>query len=134
MHGACLLGHACLQLQEVQRPTVLAGDIGRLTNLVHHISPLTGLHASVLVREALLTCTCDDTWADRQPPSTAYQQHPSKAVLQQQLGPAQQPREQQEMQQAASASVPVIVSIAEWYMTTVVRDLRGLNVSISRAR
>lgn len=134
MHGARHFGHVCLQMQEVQRPTVLAGDIGRLTNLVHQISPLTGLHASVLVREALLTCTCNDTWADRQPPSTAYQQQPSKAVLQQQLGPAQQPRKQQAVQQAASASVPVIVSIAEWYMMTVVRNLRGLSVSISRAR
>lgn len=133
-HEHYLLRHACLQTQEVQRPTVLAGHIRRLTNLVHQIGPLTGLHASVLVREALLTCTCDDTWADSQPPSTWAGQQPSKAVLQQQLGPPQQPREQQEAQQAASASVPVIVSIAEWYMTTVIKDLRGLSVSISRAR
>ena len=121
-------------MQEVQRPTVLAGDIWRLTALVHQVAPLTGLHASVLVREALLTCTCDDTWAARQVASTAYQQQPSKSVLQQQLAPVQQQREQQEVHQTASASVPVIASIAEWYMRTVVRDQRNLSVSISRAR
>lgn len=39
-------------------------------------------------------------------------------------------------QQAAAAapSVPLIVSIAEWYMATAIKDNRGLKVSISRAR
>ena len=129
-----LIHHLCVQAQEVQRPTVLAADIRRLITLVHQIAPLTGLHASVLVREALLTCACDDTWANRQTTSKAYQQQPSKAVLQQQLAPPQLQNEQQEAQQSASASVPVIASIAEWYMTTVVRDQRNLGVSVSRAR
>lgn len=120
--------------QEIQRPTVLAGDVGRLITLVHHIAPLTGLHAAVLVREALLTCTCDDTWADKQPPGTAYQQQPSKAVLQQQLASPQLQSEQHEAQQSATASVPVMASIAEWYMATVVKDQRNLGMSVSSAR
>ena len=134
-HCCHLFHHLCLQVQEVRRPTVLAADIQWLITLVHQIAPFTGLHASVLVREALLTSTCDDTWADRQTASTAYQQQPSKAVLQQQLAPPPQlQNEQQQAQQSASASVPVIASIAEWYMTTVVKDQRNLGVSVSRAR
>ena len=131
----CHLFHQlCLQLQEVQRPTVLLADIKRLVTLVHQLAACTGLHAPVLVREALLTCTCDDTWADSQAASTAYQQQPSKAVLQQQLAAPQLQNEQQQVQQSGSASVPVIASIAEWYMTTVVKDQRSLGVSVSRAR
>ena len=102
---------------------------------MHHLAPLTGLHAAVLVREALLTCTCDDTWADKpQPPGTAYQQQPSKTVLQQQLAPPQLQNEQPEALQSATASVPVMASIAEWYMATVVKDQRNLGMSVSRAR
>ena len=39
-------------------------------------------------------------------------------------------------QQAAASvpAVPLIVSIAEWYMATAIKDTRSLKVSISRAR
>ena len=117
----------CTVMQEIQRPTVLAGEVQRLVSLVHHVAPLMGLHASVLVQEALLSCACCA---------------PAPCSLQSSLQAANRPDSQQgsrsdkpqEGQQQAAPPLSVMSSIAEWYMTTVVRDHRNLGVSISKAR
>ena len=83
---------------------MLAGQVQRLVGLLHRVAAVMGLPASVLVREALLSC-----------------------VL---LPDAQHPGGSQE----AATPLPVMWSIAEWYMTTVVKDHRNIGVSISKAR
>ena len=122
-----------MQVQEIQRPTVLAGNMRQLLSLVHQIAPLTGLQPSVLLREALLSCSCSGIPAQNQQAGREeqqQQQQPIKTSLQQQLASGQQQNKPQE----ATASVPVIASVVEWYMSTVVKDLRSLGVSVSRAR
>ena len=127
----CFVCQCPMQMQEVQRPTVLASNMQQLLSLVHQIAPLTGLQASVLLCEALLTCTCSSTPAQTQQSGREEQQQQlHKASLQQQFASGQQQNKPPE----ATASVPVIASVVEWYMSTVVKDLRNLGVSVSRAR
>ncbi len=121
-------------MQEIQRPTVLAGEVKRLISLVHCIAPLMGLHASVLVREALVSCACTALGSDR---AQAFQQDAlgsSRPQNQQGSRADKQQDMKQEGQHQAAPPVPVVSSIAEWYMTTVVRDHRNIGVSISKAR
>lgn len=121
-------------MQEIQRPTVLAGEVKRLISLVHYIAPLMGLHASVLVQEALVSCACTAPGSDR---AQAFQQDalgPSRPQSQQGSRADKQQDMKPEGQHQAAPPVPVVSSIAEWYMTTVVRDHRNIGVSISKAR
>ena len=121
-------------MQEIQRPTVLAGEVKSLISLVHCIAPLMGLHASVLVREALVSCACTVPGSDR---PHAFQQDalgPSSSQSQQGSRADKQQDMKQEGQNQAAPPVPVVSSIAEWYMTNVVRDHRNIGVSISKAR
>ena len=120
----------CIVMQEIQRPTVLAGEVRRLVSLVHHIAPLMGLHASVLVREALLSCACSA------PAPCSAQCSPQNAQVASRPDSQQGSRSDkpQEGQQQATNPLSVMPSIAEWYMTTVVKDHRNLGVSISKAR
>ena len=121
-------------MQEIQRPTVLAGEVKRLISLVHCIAPLMGLHASVLVREALVNCACTAPGIDR---AQAFQQDalgPSRPQSQQGSRADKQQDVKQEGQHQAAPPVPVVSSIAEWYMTAVVRDHRNIGISISKAR
>ena len=121
-------------MQEIQRPTVLAGEVKRLISLVHCIAPLMRLHASILVREALASCACTAPGSDR---AQAFQQDalgPSRPQSQQGSRADKQQDLKQEGQHQAVPPVPVMSSIAEWYMTTVVRDHRNIGVSISKAR
>ncbi|KAL0028311.1 hypothetical protein WJX79_009350 [Trebouxia sp. C0005] len=120
--------------KEIQRPTVLAGEVKRLISLVHYIAPLMGLHASVLVQEALVSCACTAPGSDR---AQAFQQDalgPSRPQSQQGSRADKQQDMKPEGQHQAAPPVPVVSSIAEWYMTTVVRDHRNIGVSISKAR
>lgn len=117
-------------MQEIQRPTILAGEIQRLVSLVHHIAPLMGLHASVLVREALLSCASCAPASCSVQPSLQNAQAASRPESQQ----GSRSDKPQEGQQQAAPPLSVMSSIAEWYMTTVVRDHRNLGVSISKAR
>jgi len=113
---------------------MLAGEVKRLISLVHCIAPLMGLHASVLVREVLVSCACTAPGSDR---AQAFQQDalgPSRPQSQQGSRADKQQDLKQEGQHQAAPPVPVVSSIAEWYMTTVVRDHRNIGVSISKAR
>jgi len=114
---------------------VLSAEVKRLVRLVHCIAPLMGIHASVLVREALLSCTCtvslpasqSASQQDMQPPSRPASQQTNRADKRQEEG-------KQGGQKQAAPPVPVMSFIAEWYMTTVVKDHRNIGVCVSRAR
>ena len=133
-----LLSMNLQHMQEIQRPTVLAGEVKCLISLIHRIAPLMALHASVLVREALLRCTCTDKQPVSQQASQQDAQLPSRPGSQQSnWSDRQQTGRQdgtQKVQQPTAPPVPVISSIAEWYMSMVVKDHRNIGVSISKAR
>ena len=117
---------------------MLQGQVKRLVSLVHQLAPVVPINASVLVREALLSCSCADQAATNQPsttqpsiPTDTWQssrldpQHSMKSDYQQSSKLAQLP---------AVVPVTVVTSCVEWYTSVVLRDQRGLGVSISQAR
>lgn len=58
----------------------------------------------------------------------------ASAVVREVMLACSMPSDHASDQAAAAMSVPTVVSIAEWYVATAIKDSRGLKVSISKAR